>query len=178
MRNEWVKATICALLSFVAIFLSDDVVNGQPSSNVTVSVVHKHKFTGTREEALGFMKYNREIVLSLAQEVVLREALDKKDSMKKPIVSAPCCADETAFTCCCECNNKRAVHGLSKKLIREGFSAIDVRTNVQAWLKIINPSSYAGSRDVSASACYVGGCGKPLNSDGCGGMEEKNLIFR
>ena len=135
-------------------------------SSLTVAVTkatgHKHEFKGTREEAQEFMKANREISLTPAQEHVRLMALDEKDSTGKPVVPAPCCADKTAATCCCECNLARTIWGLSKSLIVSGADATEVREAVQDWTRTLNPAGYAGD------ACYVGRCNNSLKSDACG----------
>lgn len=138
---------------------------------------HRHEFKGTQEEAQYFMDKNREIVLTPDQEAMFLAALDQKDSQGNPTVPAPCCADKTAATCCCECNLARTIWGLSKSLIVDGADATEVRMAVLAWTYALNPAGYAGLKRVEDSTCYVGGCEKSIKSDGCGGMDEKHLVL-
>lgn len=160
------------------------VADNQMASLVSVQTVqpiqvagHRYEFKGTREEAQSFMDKNREITLTPEQEKIRLLALDQKDGEGNPVVPAPCCADKTAATCCCECNLARTIWGLSKSLIVTGADATEVQEAVRAWTKALNPSGYAGVKNVDESACYAGKCNGPLNSDACGGMKENNLIF-
>ncbi len=152
------------------------VAQVQPTLAQVQPVGHKHEFKGTPEEAQYFMNKNREITLTPEQEKVRLVALDGKDGQGNPTVPAPCCADKTAATCCCQCNLARTIWGLSKSLIVAGADATEVRETVNAWTNALNPAGYAGLKRVEDSTCYVGGCGKSIRSDGCGGMDEKDLI--
>lgn len=147
-----------------------------PTAEVTNETAQKYEFNGTREEIQGFMNLYRDINLTSQQEEVLVSTLDQRDGNGKPVVSAPCCADETAYTCCCECNMKRASHGLAKKMIVDGAEPAQVREAVKSWFYVVNPSGFAGWKKVEDSACYVDGCGKPMKDDGCGGMEANHLV--
>jgi hypothetical protein len=106
------------------------------------------------EEYIG---YSRTITLTPAQEAVKREALTR--------LPAPCCSENTAYTCCCPCNLAKSIWGLSNHLIaREGADAKQVEKAVREWVAQINPKGYAGN------TCGTGGCGKPFRESGCGGM--------
>ena len=123
-----------------------------------------YEFTDVREQTRQFHAYNRNITLTPEQEAIMEEALTP--------LEAPCCADRTALTCCCECNMARSWWGLSKHLIaNEGRSAEEVRTAVREWFEYINPAGFSGD------SCYTGGCGRPFHRNGCGGMKEDNLVF-
>jgi hypothetical protein len=121
-------------------------------------------FEGSRAEAERFMVYHRSIHLNAEQEAVKREALEA--------IPAPCCSNFSAATCCCECNLTRTIWGLSAFLIAEkGFTAEQVRDAVNAWIQAVNSSGFSGD------ACYKGGCGRPFEAGGCGGMHESQLVF-
>jgi hypothetical protein len=66
----------------------------------------------------------------------------------------------------------RSIWGLSNYLIHEEkHSAEEVRGAVVDWLAFSNPDEYSGN------ACFNGGCGRPFNQDGYGGMEEGKLVI-
>lgn len=130
-----------------------------------------YDFQYTRKEMQNFIGMNDGIKLTADEEKIRLAALDEKDSSDNPLIPAPCCSKFTAATCCCECNLKRAIGGLSKMLIKKENDAMKVRSAVQTWLAGINPSGYKGD------ACFVGGCNKSPKEDGCGGMEKNHLVF-
>jgi hypothetical protein len=122
-------------------------------------------FEGSRAEAKTFMGYHRSIHLTREQEAIQREALEA--------IPAPCCSNFSAATCCCECNLTRTIWGLSNFLVFEkGFGVAQVRNAVNAWVQAVNPSGFTGD------SCATGGCGRPFEEGGCGGMHESHLIFR
>lgn len=118
-----------------------------------------------RERTAKYMELERTIKLTDAQEAVRRQALEG--------IPAPCCSDNSAYTCCCPCNLAKTIWGLSKDLIAtQGLDADAVRTRVQAWIEEINPGGYSGD------VCYTaGGCNRPFAKNGCGGMSASNVIF-
>jgi hypothetical protein len=122
-------------------------------------------FEGSRAEAERFIGYHRSIHLTPEQEATKREALEA--------IPAPCCSTFSAATCCCECNLTKTIWGLSNFLIVEkGFGVEQVRDAVNAWTQAINPSGFPGD------SCFTGGCGRPFEEGGCGGMHESRLISR
>lgn len=121
-------------------------------------------FTTVKEQSLQFMDYERSIKLSAAQEAVKKAALDT--------IPAPCCSDNSAYTCCCPCNLSRTTWGLAAFLITEkGADADTVRTKAQEWIKFVNPTGFSGD------VCYTGGCGRPFAKNGCGGMNPNSLAI-
>ena len=70
-----------------------------------------------------FMGWEQSIQLTTQQEAVKRTALEA--------IPAPCCNDNSAYTCCCPCNVSRTIWGLSNHLISErNMSALQVREKV------------------------------------------------
>jgi len=121
-------------------------------------------FTDARAQTEEFLRYEREIQLTPAQEKVKRDAL-----LPLP---APCCSENSAYTCCCPCNLSRSVWGLSAYLIAEhDYDAAAVRAKVEEWLRYIAPDGHSGT------ACSERGCGRPFARDGCGGMSPDHLIW-
>lgn len=122
-------------------------------------------FGDPKEQTAKFIEYERTIKLSPAQEAIKKEALTQ--------IPAPCCSDNTAYTCCCPCNMAKAIWGMSAYLISEkGADAALVKKKTEEWVKLINPDGFPGD------TCYTsGGCGKAFAHDGCGGMNAERLVF-
>jgi len=128
-----------------------------------VSGVGLPAFTGTREETERFIEYFRSIALTPEQERIKVEALTA--------IPAPCCAENPLATCCCPCNMAKAAWGLSAWLITEkGFGVEQIREATRAWLAAANPDGFSGD------ACYRGGCARAMRHNGCGGMNESEVL--
>lgn len=123
----------------------------------------KPVFRDAASQAKEFIAYYHSIPLDAGQQKIYEAALGS--------VPAPCCSDYPVLTCCCPCNSAKAVWGLSHYLIAKlGYSAPQVKDTVTQWLRFINPRGFTGK------ACYDGGCKRPFSENGCGGMDETNLI--
>jgi hypothetical protein len=122
-------------------------------------------FGNVQEQTGQFIEYERTIRLTPAQEAIKKEALSK--------IPAPCCSDNSAYTCCCPCNMAKAIWGMSAYLITEkGADAGAVRKKAEEWIRLINPDGFPGD------TCYTsGGCGKAFAHDGCGGMNAERIVF-
>jgi len=121
------------------------------------------EFTDARTQAREFAGYNQSIQLTPEQEAVKKEALTA--------IPAPCCSDNTSYTCCCPCNMAKTIWGLSNWLIAEkGYDAPQVKKAVEDWIAFINPAGFSGD------VCYTGRCGLPWAKGGCGGMGAE-MIF-
>jgi hypothetical protein len=114
-------------------------------------------FTDVKAQTEEFLRYHKTISLTPQQEAIKREALSA--------LPAPCCSDNTLYTCCCPCNMAKTAWGLANYLIaRQGYGVEQTRAKVSEWIRFINPAGYPGD------TCYQGGCGKPFAKAGCGGM--------
>ncbi len=122
------------------------------------------QFTDVKAQSSQFIQYYRSIQLTPAQEAVKKEALEA--------LPAPCCSDNTAYTCCCPCNMSLSIWGLSNHLIAErGWDAEQVRAKVVSWIETINPDGFSGN------VCYTGGCNRPFAKNGCGGMRPGHVTW-
>lgn len=120
------------------------------------------RFTDARQQAAEFIAHDRTIVLTAEQKEVMDEAL--------ATIPAPCCAKYSIATCCCPCNLAKSAWGLAKLLItRHHATAPEVKSAALEWLQFTNPGGYAGA------ACFTGGCERPFDRDGCGGMRESHI---
>ena len=121
-------------------------------------------FDDAKARTRQFMEWEKTIRLTPAQEAVKKDALTR--------MPAPCCDDNSAYTCCCSCNVSRTIWGLSNYLIAEqGADAKTVETKVNEWITFVNPNGYSGK------TCYTRGCSRAFKHDGCGGMRRGNVVF-
>mgnify|MGYP007073308492 CR=1 FL=1 len=121
-------------------------------------------FRDVKAQTAQFMEWERTIRLTPQQEAVKKEALSS--------IPAPCCSDNSAYTCCCPCNMSRSVWGLSNYMIaKQGAKAAAVRAKAQEWIAFIQPNKTSGR------ACYTGRCARPFKDDGCGGMDPSKVNF-
>jgi hypothetical protein len=156
-RSQTVRILATSLVVILLAGVTGMALAAATSSTVTFSDVEKQ----TRE----FIGYNDSIQLTAAQEAIKKEALQA--------IPAPCCSDNTAYTCCCPCNMAKSIWGLSAYLIaKQGMAADAVRTKVKEWIDFINPAGFSG--DVCHTA---GGCTRAFKSNGCGGMHPSQLVF-
>ncbi len=126
------------------------------------------EFSDVKAQSLEFMRWYEQIQLTAAQEAVKKEALGS--------IPAPCCSDNSAYTCCCECNISRTIWGLSQYMIaRQNASAAQVRAKAREWIAFIGPKPPKG---YSGSGCYTGQCPRPFSEGGCGGMKADNLVLQ
>ncbi len=87
-------------------------------------------------------------------------------------IPAPCCAKFSAATCCCPCNLAKSIWGLaSTMLVKQRASTKQLREAVLEWIRVNNPGGWSGD------ACFTGGCGRPFAKNGCGGMDERQVVF-
>jgi hypothetical protein len=122
------------------------------------------KFFDAPSQAAEFIGYSRSISLTPAQKIVREKALRA--------MPAPCCKEFPLATCCCPCNLAKSAWGLSNYLIaRKGATAGQVKEAVGGWLAFVNPNGFSGDACDSA-----GGCARRFAHNGCGGMDERNLL--
>ncbi len=121
------------------------------------------QFTDAARQTKQFIGYYRTIKLTPEQERIKVEALSA--------LAAPCCSKFTLATCCCPCNMSKAVWGMAAWLITEKGQGVEqVRQAAVDWLAFVNPNGFSGE------ACTKGRCNRPTAHDGCGGMNEAELL--
>jgi hypothetical protein len=122
------------------------------------------KFFDAPSQAAEFIGYSRSVTLTPAKQKVREKALHA--------MAAPCCKEFPLATCCCPCNLAKSAWGLANFMIaRKGANAGEVKDAVGGWLAFVNPNGFSG--DVCNSA---GGCARRFAHNGCGGMDERNLL--
>ena len=121
------------------------------------------RFRDVSAQAMQFIGYSKSIALT-AEQLDLRDRVLEK-------IPAPCCKDYPMSTCCCPCNLAKSVWGLSNYLITEkSASAAELDRTVKQWLRFTNAKGYSGD------VCDTGGCDRAFSANGCGGMDERNLL--
>lgn len=122
------------------------------------------KFFDAPSQTAEFIGYSRSITLTPSQQKVREKALRA--------MAAPCCKEFPLATCCCPCNLAKSAWGLANYMIaRRGAGAGEVREAVGGWLAFVNPNGFSGDACNSA-----GGCARRFAQNGCGGMDERNLL--
>jgi hypothetical protein len=154
-RRTWLLVMVVGVPVFAALAL-DSAAGAIPAK--------KARFFDAASQSAEFIGYNRSIVLTAEQRKVRDNALSA--------IPAACCSKFSAATCCCPCNLAKSVWGLSNVMIvREHARAAAVQAAARQWLKFVNAQGFTG--DVCDSA---GGCGRNFSNNGCGGMDERNLL--
>ena len=121
-------------------------------------------FSDVESQTRRFMDWERTITLTPQQEAIKKQALGA--------MPAPCCNDNSAYTCCCPCNLSRTIWGLANYLIAEQTAGVEkVQAKVSEWVRFVNPEGFGGK------ICYQGGCPRPFKRDGCGGMKPEQVVF-
>jgi len=134
------------------------VLMGSATGAETGAVDGDVVFTDAKAQSDEFIGYYHSIALDDEQEAIKRAALEP--------MPAPCCSDNSAYTCCCPCNLSKTIWGLSAYLITEqGADAETVSAKVTEWIEYVNPDGFSGNVCTSA-----GGCPRPFAKNGCGGM--------
>jgi hypothetical protein len=132
----------------------------EPAETVEIDI----EFTDVREQTYLFMEYYKTIELTPEQERIKLAALSE--------LPAACCADNSAYTCCCVCNLSRTVWGLTAYLIAErNYDVKRVQAAVRQWIRFVNPEGFSGN------SCYRGGCARSFQNNGCGGMDPGRVIW-
>lgn len=116
------------------------------------------RFHDAQKQSQEFMGYYQSIILSFQQEAIKKQALST--------IPAPCCSENSIYTCCCPCNLAKTVWGLSNYLIaKQGYNSEQVHQAAVDWIKFVNRNGYPGD------TCHTaGGCQRPFAQSGCGGM--------
>ena len=155
MLKRHLPLQLAVLLGIAAVtFLALPMASGTEGSAKPGEIV----FTDAKAQSEVFIGYYGSIDLDDAQEAIKRAALEP--------LPAPCCSDNSAYTCCCPCNLSKTIWGLSAYLITEGGAdAETVRERVQEWIAFVNPDGFSGNVCTTA-----GGCPRPFADNGCGGM--------
>ena len=144
--NKFTVGLFALALLAPTISSSSPVEEGREGKNETI------EFTNAREQAQTFMDYYATIKLTKAQDGVKRAALEP--------LPAACCSNNSAYTCCCECNLSRTVWGLSHFLIaKKGADAEQVQDAVKRWIRFVAPDGFSGD------ACFKGGCVRPMDKE-------------
>jgi hypothetical protein len=157
-RETMTPSTWSSLKRIVPVLLAVGAVFGLGAVAVAATPPGSDlQFTDVEKQSRQFIEWERTLKLTPEQEAIKREALSA--------IPAPCCSDNSAYTCCCPCNMAKTIWGLSEHLIVDrGYNADQVRKKAREWIAFINPKGFSGD------VCYTGGCGRSFAANGCGGM--------
>ena len=157
------KTILLLLLAIPAVAAATTACSrSRPSTDRSKVLEQVFPFQDARAQAAKFIGYHDSIKLSSEQEKIKESALST--------IPAPCCGEYSIATCCCPCNLAKSVWGLSHYLIaKAGFNTEELRQAVSEWIQFTNPGGYTGD------ACHNGGCKRPFEKNGCGGMDAKNI---
>ena len=122
------------------------------------------QFEAVEPQTRKFIEYYKTIRLTPEQEKVKTAALSP--------LKAVCCKDFSALTCCCPCNFSKSLWGMTHYLIaQKGYYAAQVQEAAKAWIAYVNPNGFSGD------VCPTGGCNRSFAKNGCGGMDDRTLVF-
>jgi hypothetical protein len=155
------RTIYAALLLVVGVMLSSTIALAGDSGQMHQMKDGEKKMV-SRAEVLEHMQYGKAHDLTDAQEALRVAGLDG--------LTAPCCKDFSAATCCCPCNLAKALWGMTKKMIIEDeATAEEINVAAAGWLENISAKEFTGD------ACFTGGCGRNMRNNGCGGMAESDV---
>ena len=122
------------------------------------------KFEAVEPQTRKFIEYYKTIRLTPEQEKIKAAALSP--------LKAVCCKDFSALTCCCPCNFSKSLWGMTHYLIaQKGYNVAQVQEAAKAWIAYVNPNGFSGD------VCQTGGCNRPFAKNGCGGMDDRAIVF-
>lgn len=122
------------------------------------------QFEAVQPQTKKFIEYHKTIRLTPEQEKIKSDALSP--------LKAVCCKDFSALTCCCPCNFSKSLWGMTHYLIaKKGYTVAQVQDAAKAWIAYVNPKGFSGD------VCQTSGCNRPFAQNGCGGMDDKAIVF-
>ena len=162
MRRTKLILLITAALAVVAMRMAS--AQQKPAKAPPKAAATAFKFEAVEPQTRKFIEYYKTIRLTPEQEKVKTAALSP--------LKAVCCKDFSALTCCCPCNFSKSLWGMTHYLIsQKGYDAAQVQEAAKAWIAYVNPGGFSGD------SCDTGGCNRPFAQNGCGGMDDRALVF-
>jgi hypothetical protein len=162
MKRTMLILLITAALAVVAMEMA--AAQQKPAKTPPKAAAAAFKFEPVEPQTRTFIEYYKTIRLTPEQEKVKAAALSP--------LKAVCCKDFSALTCCCPCNFSKSLWGMTHYLIaQKGYNATQVQETAKAWIAYVNPNGFSGD------SCNTGGCNRPFAENGCGGMDDRALVF-
>lgn len=164
MKTRTLVILTIALLAVTAAALAATQKKPARTSAGTSAAAATIRFEAVEPQTMKFIEYYKTIRLTPQQEKIKVAALAP--------MKAVCCKDFSALTCCCPCNFSKSLWGMTHYLIaRKGYDAAQVQDAAKAWIAYVNPAGFSGD------VCHTGGCNRPFAKNGCGGMDDRALVF-
>lgn len=163
-RIAWfVAVPVAAVAALLAIVYAGPMILNQDAPEVVQLATTPITHASVHERATEYVSYNNSLTLTADQKRVMDEALSE--------IPAPCCSEFSIATCCCPCNLAKSVWGLTKFLItHEHAGVLEITAAVKDWMRLMNPGGFTGD------ACTKGHCNRPFDKNGCGGMNENDIL--
>ena len=162
MKRTTLILLITAALAVIVVGMA--AAQPKPANTPPEAAATAFKFEAVEPQTRKFIEYYKAIRLTPEQEKVKTAALSP--------LQAVCCKDFSALTCCCPCNFSKSLWGMTHYLIAEkGYNAAQVQESAKAWIAYVNPNGFSGD------SCNTGGCNRPFAQNGCGGMDDRALVF-
>ena len=159
-RTKFIIIAVVVIVFALGLTAAQQQSAKAPAKAATAAI----KFEPVEPQTRKFIEFYRTIRLTPEQEKVKIAALSP--------LKAVCCKDFSALTCCCPCNFSKSLWGMTHYLIaQKGYNAEQVQGAAKAWIAYVNPSGFSGD------VCQTGGCNRPFAQNGCGGMDDRALVF-
>ena len=160
-RTKFIIIAVAALVVFAFGLAAAQQERAKPPVRAATAAI---KFEAAEPQTRKFIEDYKTIRLTPEQEKVKTAALSP--------LKAVCCKNFSALTCCCPCNFSKSLWGMTHYLIaQKGYDAAQVQEAAKAWIAYVNPNGFSGD------VCQTGGCNRPFANNGCGGMDDRALVF-
>lgn len=159
-RTKFIIIAVAVIVFAVGLTAAQQQRPKAPAKAATAAI----KFEAVEPQTRKFIEYYKTIRLTPEQEKVKNAALSP--------LKAVCCKDFPALTCCCPCNFSKSLWGMAHYLIaQKGYNTAQVQEAAKAWIAYVNPNGFSGD------VCQTGGCNRAFAKNGCGGMDDRALVF-
>lgn len=159
-RTKVIVIAVAVIVFAVGLTAAQQQRASAPAKAATAAI----KFDAVEPQTRKFIEFYKTIRLTPEQEKVKIAALSP--------LKAVCCKDFSALTCCCPCNFSKSLWGMTHYLIaQKGYNAAQVQEAAKAWIAYVNPNGFSGD------VCQTGGCNRSFAKNGCGGMDDRAIVF-
>ena len=159
-RTKFIIIAVAVIVFALGLTAAQQQRTKAPAKAATAAI----QFEAVEPQTRKFIEYYKTIRLTPEQEKIKAAALSP--------LKAVCCKDFSALTCCCPCNFSKSLWGMTHYLIaQKGYNAAQVQEAAKAWIAYVNPDGFSGD------VCQTGGCNRAFAKNGCGGMDDRAIVF-